>query len=54
MRMMLVLGVRNPQLTACDVWSLRFHDLAKYTDNLPFSYEILFLLFTYVNYVHET
>jgi hypothetical protein len=24
----LVLGVRNPQLTACDVWSLRFQDEA--------------------------
>jgi hypothetical protein len=22
----LVLGVRNPQSTACDVWSLRFQD----------------------------
>jgi hypothetical protein len=24
----LVLGVRNPQSTACDVWSLRFQDKA--------------------------
>jgi hypothetical protein len=25
-KMLLVLGVRNPQSTACDVWSLRFKD----------------------------
>jgi hypothetical protein len=24
-----------------------------YSDNFPFSYVILFLLFTYVNYTHE-
>jgi hypothetical protein len=24
----LVLGVRNPQSTTCDVWSLRFQDLS--------------------------
>jgi hypothetical protein len=28
MKMLLVLGVRNPQSTACDVWSLRFQDKA--------------------------
>jgi hypothetical protein len=25
-KMLLVLGVRNPQSTACDVWCLRFQD----------------------------
>jgi hypothetical protein len=25
-KMLLVLGVRNPQSIACDVWSLRFQD----------------------------
>jgi hypothetical protein len=28
MKMLLVLGVRNPQSIACDVWSLRFQDKA--------------------------
>jgi hypothetical protein len=27
-KMLLVLGVRNPQSIACDVWSLRFQDSA--------------------------
>jgi hypothetical protein len=49
----LVLGIRNPQLTACDVWSLRFPGLSVNSDNLSFSYVILFLLFTFVNYMHE-
>jgi hypothetical protein len=26
MKMLLVLGVRNPQSIACDVWCLRFQD----------------------------
>jgi hypothetical protein len=26
LKMLLELGVRNPQLIACDVWSLRFQD----------------------------
>jgi hypothetical protein len=26
MKMLLILGVHNPQSTACDVWSLRFQD----------------------------
>jgi hypothetical protein len=28
MKMLLVLGVRNPQSIACAVWSLSFQDLA--------------------------
>jgi hypothetical protein len=26
MKMLLVLDVRNPQSTVCDIWSLRFQD----------------------------
>jgi hypothetical protein len=26
MKMLLELGVRNPQSTACEIWSLRFQD----------------------------
>jgi hypothetical protein len=37
------------------LWSLvsSFPGLSVNSDNLPFSYVILFLLFTYVNYMHE-
>jgi hypothetical protein len=49
----LVLGVRNPQSTACDVWSLCSPGLSVNSGNRFFSYAILFLLFAYVNYMHE-
>jgi hypothetical protein len=49
-----VLGVRNPQSTACDVWSLRFQDKAYISDNLSFSYVILFMYSLICHYMHET
>jgi hypothetical protein len=49
-----VLGVRNPQSTVCDVWSLRFQDLSVNSDNLSFSYMILFLCTLICHYMHET
>jgi hypothetical protein len=54
MKMLLVLGVRNPQSTACEVWSLRFQDLSVNSDNLPFSYVILFLYTLICHYMHDT
>jgi hypothetical protein len=50
----LVLGVHNPQSTACDVWSLRFQDFSVNSDNLSFSYVILFLYSLLCHYMHET
>jgi hypothetical protein len=50
----LVLGVCNPQSTTCDVCSLRFQNLSVNSDNLPFSYVILFLYTLICHYVHET
>jgi hypothetical protein len=54
MKMLLVLDIRRPQSTACDVWSLRFQDKAQYSDNLPFSYVVLFLYTLICHYTHAT
>jgi hypothetical protein len=50
----LVLGVRNPQLTVCDVLWSSFPGLSINSDNLPFSYVILFLYSLMCHYMHET
>jgi hypothetical protein len=46
---------RRTQPTVDCLWSLvsSFPGLSVNSDNLPFPYVILFLLFTYVNYMHE-
>jgi hypothetical protein len=50
-----VVGSRRTQPPVDCLWSLvpSFPGLSVNSDNLPFSYVILFLLFTYVNYMHE-
>jgi hypothetical protein len=50
-----VAGSRRTQPPVNCLWSLvpSFPGLSVNSDNLPFSYVILFLLFTYVNYMHE-
>jgi hypothetical protein len=50
-----VAGSRRTQPPVDFLWSLvsSFPGLSVNSDNLPFSYVILFLLFTYVNYMHE-
>jgi hypothetical protein len=50
-----VAGSRRTQPPVDCLWSLvpSFLGLSVNSDNLPFSYVILFLLFTYVNYMHE-
>jgi hypothetical protein len=47
-KMLLELGVCNPQSTACEVWCLRFQDKAYISDNLPFSYVYCFCIHLYV------
>jgi hypothetical protein len=51
-----VAGSRRTQPPVDCLWSLvpSFPGLSVNSDNLPFSYVILILLFTYVNYMHET
>jgi hypothetical protein len=51
-----VAGSRRTQPPVDCLWSLvpSFPGLSVKSDNLPFSYMILFLLFTFVNYMHET
>jgi hypothetical protein len=51
-----VAGSRRTQPPIDCLWCLvpSFPGLSVNSDNLPFSYVILFLLFTYVNYMHET
>jgi hypothetical protein len=51
-----VAGARRTQPPVDCLWCLvpSFLGLSVNSDNLPFSYVILFLLFTYVNYMHET
>jgi hypothetical protein len=50
-----VAGSRCTQPPVDCLWSLvpPFPRLSVNSDNLPFPYVILFLLFTYVNYMHE-
>jgi hypothetical protein len=51
-----VAGSRRTQPPVDCLWSLvpSFTGLSVNSDNLPFSYVILFLLFTFVSYMHET
>jgi hypothetical protein len=51
-----VAGSRRTQPPVDCLWSLvpSFIGLSVNSDNLSFSYVILFLLFTYVSYMHET
>jgi hypothetical protein len=51
-----VAGFRRTQPPIDCLWSLvsSFPGLSVNSDSLPFSYVILFLLFTYVSYMHET
>jgi hypothetical protein len=50
-----VAGSRRTQPPVECLWSLvsSFLGLSVNSDNFPFSYVILFQLFTYVNYMHE-
>jgi hypothetical protein len=51
-----VAGSRRTQPPVDCLWRLvsSFPGLSVNSDNLPFSFVILFLLFTYVSYMHET
>jgi hypothetical protein len=49
MKMLLVLGVCNPQSIACGVWYLRFQDKAKISDNLSLSLRDIVYVFTYMS-----
>jgi hypothetical protein len=51
-----VAGPRRTQPPVDFLWCLvsSFPRLSVNSDNLPFSFVILFLLFTYVSYMHET
>jgi hypothetical protein len=51
-----VAGSRRTQPPVDYLWSLvpSFPGLSVNSDNLPFSYVILYLLFTFVSYMHET